>query len=111
MSNFARISVSSKTCRQIYYGTVLSYMSQNVYFPFLSFNFIYNIRFQYKFEAEESGSMFYHSHLSFQRGDGLFGPYIVRTIKEQDPNSKEYDFDLTEHFISVQEWFHKVKHY
>ena len=52
--------------------------------------------------------MFYHSHLSFQRGDGLFGPYIVRMIKEQDPNSNEYDFDLTEHFISVQEWFHKV---
>ena len=52
--------------------------------------------------------MFYHSHVAFQRGDGLFGPYIVRAIRDTDPNSKEYDFDLTEHFISVQEWFHKV---
>ena len=52
--------------------------------------------------------MFYHSHVAFQRGDGLFGPYIVRAIKDTDPNSKEYDFDLTEHFISVQEWFHQV---
>ena len=52
--------------------------------------------------------MFYHSHTSFQRGDGLFGPYIVRTMKDLDPNSNEYDFDLTEHYISIQEWFHKV---
>ena len=52
--------------------------------------------------------MFYHSHSAFQRGDGLFGPYIVRTYKDSDPNSGEYDFDLTEHYISVQEWFHKV---
>ena len=65
-------------------------------------------RFRYKFKAHTTGSMFYHSHTLFQRGDGLFGPYIVRTVKESDPNSDEYDFDLTEHYISVQEWFHKV---
>ena len=52
--------------------------------------------------------MFYHSHTSFQRGDGLFGPYIVRTLNDLDPNFHEYDFDLTQHYISVQEWFHKV---
>ena len=52
--------------------------------------------------------MFYHSHMSFQRGDGLFGPYIVRQPLGQDPNENLYDFDLTEHFIFPQEWFHAV---
>ena len=65
-------------------------------------------RFRYQFKADTVGTGFYHSHSSFQRGDGLFGPYIVRTAKELDPNADEYDFDLTDHYISVQEWFHKV---
>ena len=52
--------------------------------------------------------MFYHSHVSHQRGDGNFGPYIVRQTPEDDPNSHLYDFDLTEHMIFPQEWFHEV---
>ena len=52
--------------------------------------------------------MFWHSHVSFQRGDGLFGPYIVRRPVGNDPNDYLYDFDLTEHFIFPQEWFHIV---
>ena len=65
-------------------------------------------RFRYKFKANVAGTSFYHSHSSFQRGDGLSGPYIVRTPADEDPNSNQYDFDLTEHYITVQEWFHKV---
>ena len=52
--------------------------------------------------------MFYHSHMSFQKGDGLFGPYIVRKPAGTDPNDHLYDYDLTEHLIFPQEWFHKV---
>ena len=52
--------------------------------------------------------MFYHSHMSFQKGDGLFGPYIVRRPAGTDPNDHLYDYDLTEHLIFPQEWFHKV---
>ena len=52
--------------------------------------------------------MFYHSHVSHQRGDGNFGPYIVRQTPEDDPNSHLYDYDLTEHMIFPQEWFHEV---
>lgn len=63
-------------------------------------------KFVYKFKARTTGTMFYHSHMSFQRGDGLFGPYIVRQPLGQDPNENLYDFDLTEHFIFPQEWFH-----
>ena len=54
--------------------------------------------------------MFYHSHMSFQKGDGLFGPYIVRRPAGTDPNDHLYDYDLTEHLIFPQEWFHKVLH-
>ena len=65
-------------------------------------------RFVYKFRARTTGTMFYHSHTSFQRGDGAFGPYIVRRTPESEPNSHLYDFDLTEHLIFPQEWFHSV---
>ena len=65
-------------------------------------------RFTYKFKAQTTGTMFYHSHVSHQRGDGNFGPYIVRQTPEDDPNSHLYDYDLTEHMIFPQEWFHEV---
>ena len=65
-------------------------------------------RFVYKFQARTTGTMFWHSHTSFQRGDGAFGPYIVRRTAENDPQTHLYDFDLTEHLIFPQEWFHEV---
>ena len=52
--------------------------------------------------------MFYHSHTPFQIGDGNFGPYIVRQPFEEDVNSHLYDYDLTDHVIFPQEWFHTV---
>ena len=67
-----------------------------------------HFRFTYKFKAQTTGTMFYHSHVSHQRGDGNFGPYIVRQTPEDDPNSHLYDYDLTEHMIFPQEWFHEV---
>jgi hypothetical protein len=45
----------------------------------------------------------------FQRGDGHFGAYVVRQTSQDDPQSKLYDYDLTEHIIIAQEWFHAVK--
>ena len=59
-------------------------------------------------EANFLGTHFYHSHSSFQRGDGAFGPYIVRQTATQEPHALLYDFDLTEHVIFPQEWFHAV---
>ena len=63
--------------------------------------------FRYIFKAKVTGTMFFHSHVLHQRGDGLFGTYIVRRASEEDPNFDQYDVDLTEHSIHVQEWFHK----
>jgi len=46
----------------------------------------------------------------FQRGDGHHGPYIVRQTAEDDIHSDLYDYDLTEHVIVAQEWFHSVSY-
>lgn len=37
----------------------------------------------------------------FQRGDGVFGPLIVKSV--DDPNERLYDEDLVEHVIMVRE--------
>ena len=37
--------------------------------------------------------MFYHSHTSFQRGDGLFGPLVVHGPQETEPHYDLYDHD------------------
>ena len=66
--------------------------------------------FRYKFVAQETGTHFYHSHSSYQRGDGAFGSFIVREIAEDDPQSSLYDYDLTEHILFPQEWFHIVRY-
>ncbi len=60
--------------------------------------------FKYEFVAATPGTHFWHSHTSFQRGDGAFGAYTVR--QPDDPHAHLYDEDLTEHTIFVQEWFH-----
>lgn len=52
--------------------------------------------------------MFHHSHMQFQRGNGVFGAYIVRQSRQKDPHAHLYDFDLTDHVIFVQEYFHRT---
>lgn len=65
--------------------------------------------FRYRFFAQVPGTHFYHSHSSFQRGDGAFGAYTVREPREQDPLGDLYDEDKTEHVVFLQEYFHKVR--
>ena len=54
------------------------------------------------------GTNWYHSHVAFQRGDGLLGMYVVRLPPEEEVHVKAYDYDLTDHHIIAQEWFHGV---
>ena len=42
--------------------------------------------------------------------DGFAGRYIVRQSPEDEPHSKQYDYDLTEHVILIQEYSHRVKY-
>ena len=65
-------------------------------------------RFRYQWVSDVAGTSWYHSHTNLQRAQGLFGVHIVRQTPEDEPHSSLYDYDLTEHTIIVQEWFHKV---
>ena len=47
--------------------------------------------------------------MALQRMDGFAGRYIVRQSPEDEPHSKQYDYDLTEHVILIQEYSHRVK--
>jgi FtsP/CotA-like multicopper oxidase with cupredoxin domain len=82
------------------------YFCQNVICFFINVK-----RFDYHWTAVVPGTNWYHSHTAYQRGDGLFGMYIVRLPPDMEVHSYNYDFDLTEHYIIVQEWFHGVKNY
>ena len=44
--------------------------------------------FEYRFTAEPAGTFFYHSHVPYQMGDGVFGAFIV-----QDPDNDPYYAD------------------
>ncbi|XP_017770706.1 PREDICTED: laccase-2-like isoform X2 [Nicrophorus vespilloides] len=60
--------------------------------------------FRYNFTAVNGGTHFWHSHTGMQRGDGAFGAFIVRTPAAADPHSQLYDYDLTQHTISLLDW-------
>lgn len=62
--------------------------------------------FRYSFIATNAGTHFYHSHSGFQRGDGVYGAFIVREPDEYDPNRYTYDYDLPEHVILIHDWLH-----
>ncbi|KAH8334541.1 hypothetical protein KR059_011251, partial [Drosophila kikkawai] len=62
--------------------------------------------FRYSFPADLSGTHFWHSHTGMQRGDGVFGALIIRKPKIAEPHGSLYDFDLSEHVMTVQDWIH-----
>uniref|UniRef100_A0A1I8QBH6 Uncharacterized protein n=1 Tax=Stomoxys calcitrans TaxID=35570 RepID=A0A1I8QBH6_STOCA len=62
--------------------------------------------FRYMFKAENSGTHFWHSHTGMQRGDGVFGAFIVKRPRSEDPHGHLYDFDLSEHKMILQDWVH-----
>lgn len=42
-----------------------------------------------------------------QRGDGTFGPLIIKEPKTKDPHANLYDFDLFNHVMSLNDWAHE----
>jgi len=54
--------------------------------------------FTYKFKAEPSGTMWYHSHVGAQRVDGLYGNFIIRE-KSHDPSQ--------EHTLMINNYNHQ----
>lgn len=49
-----------------------------------------------------------NSLLGNQRGEGVYGPMIVRTPKNQDPHKHLYDFDMPSHTITITDWLHET---
>ncbi|KAF2434957.1 hypothetical protein EJ08DRAFT_581144 [Tothia fuscella] len=57
--------------------------------------------FKYEFNTTgERGTFWYHSHLSMQYTDGLFGPIVIHDPKEQIPKVDE------EKIIFMGDWYH-----
>ncbi|XP_045468970.1 laccase-4-like isoform X1 [Harmonia axyridis] len=62
--------------------------------------------FRYQFIAEDPGTHFWHSHTGMQRGDGVFGAFIVHVPEEEDLHKELYDYDLKEHVMILMDWDH-----
>lgn len=62
--------------------------------------------YRYEFQADRSGTLWYHSHVGWQRGFGVAGNLIVRQPHQANPHARLYDYDLVEHAIMVQDIFY-----
>ncbi|XP_029042896.1 laccase-1-like isoform X2 [Osmia bicornis bicornis] len=62
--------------------------------------------FRYDYSATEAGTHFWHSHLGFQRGDGVFGALIVRVPPKINWHYDLYDID--QHTILLSDWTHEL---
>ncbi|KAI5120437.1 hypothetical protein M0805_009899 [Coniferiporia weirii] len=65
------------------------------------FNFLYNFTV-----PDQSGTYWYHSHLSTQYCDGLRGPLVI--YDPNDPLQSLYDVDDESTIITLLDWYHTV---
>ena len=61
--------------------------------------------FRYQFGADNSGTHFYHSHISTHMLDGQYGPLIIKDAPSENPFYHLYDED--EHVIFLSDWLHE----
>ncbi|GAB1526092.1 Multicopper oxidase [Rhizoctonia solani] len=54
--------------------------------------------------GQQTGTFWYHSHLSSQYADGLRGPLVV--YDPQDPHRSRYDVDDASTIIVLEDWYH-----
>lgn len=62
--------------------------------------------FRYEYHADRSGTLWYHSHMGWQRGFGVAGCLIVRQPHQANPHARLYDYDLVEHALLLQDIFY-----
>lgn len=64
--------------------------------------------FIYQFELKQTGTFWYHSHISAQYGDGLLGPLIIDYPYDTlDPIKQTFQYS-SEHIFILQDWFHET---
>lgn len=59
--------------------------------------------FTYSFKANFPGTHYWHAQDGLLRGEGLYGPLIVRKPDEYEPNKFFYDHDLTAHVLTISD--------
>ncbi|GLB43342.1 putative multicopper oxidase family protein [Lyophyllum shimeji] len=65
-----------------------------------------NSSFVYDFSVVgQTGTYWYHSHLSTQYCDGLRGAFVVKS--DNEPYINDYDVDDESTIITLADWFHK----
>lgn len=64
--------------------------------------------FEYRFNAENAGTHFWHAHSSLQRMDGVFGAFVIRQPNEFEPHLGLYEEDLPEHTLIVHDWLNEL---
>ncbi|XP_043254604.1 laccase-3-like [Colletes gigas] len=62
--------------------------------------------FRYEFKVQNSGTHFYHSHMSTFMLDGQYGPLIVRDTPSQERHLNLYDED--KHLVFLSDWMHEL---
>ena len=62
-------------------------------------------RFRYQFGADNSGTHFYHSHISTHMLDGQYGSLIIKDPPSENPFYNLYDEDKDVIFLS--DWLHE----
>ncbi|EFN87980.1 Laccase-4 [Harpegnathos saltator] len=63
--------------------------------------------FRYQWGANNPGTHFWHAHSGLQKMDGVFGSVIVRQPPEDDLHGRLYDYDLSTHVLSINDWMHQ----
>ncbi|KAH8295076.1 hypothetical protein KR018_006877 [Drosophila ironensis] len=61
---------------------------------------------RYEFVVDRSGSLWYHSHVGWQRGFGVAGALIARQSRQGNQQAQLYDYDLVEHTLLIQDIFY-----
>ncbi|XP_065363215.1 uncharacterized protein Mco3 [Calliphora vicina] len=59
--------------------------------------------YRYSFPADRSGTVWYHSHLGWQRSLGVAGSFVIRQTKQNNRHAHLYDYDLIEHTLVIQD--------
>jgi len=59
--------------------------------------------FTYSFIASFPGTHFWHGQSGHQRGDGMYGPLVVRKPEADEPNTYFYDHDVPDHTLLLSE--------
>ncbi|KAI1323730.1 Cupredoxin [Xylariaceae sp. FL0255] len=60
-----------------------------------------NMTYHFKISENQAGTFWYHSHSQIQRGDGLYGAFIVHSPQEYDVIVDE------ERVIMINDWYHR----